>query len=129
MTQLTEAKKGRITKEMRYVAKQEDLKPEAIRKGIAKGEIVIPANLKRKKISWCGMGKGLRTKVNANIGTSPQVVDIKDELVKLKNAQEAGADTVMDLSIGGDLKKIRRRILKATNLPLGTVPIYQVAID
>lgn len=129
MTQLTEAKKGRITSHMCYVAKREDLKPEVIKKGIAKGEIVIPANIKRKDIEWCGIGKGLRTKVNANIGTSPQVANIRNELKKLKAAEEARADTVMDLSIGGDLRKIRRRILKATNLPLGTVPIYQAAID
>ncbi len=129
MTQLTEARKGRITSQMRYVAKQEGLKPEIIRKGIVKGEIVIPANIRRKKIRWCGIGKGLRTKVNANIGTSPQMVNIRDELAKLKAAQEAGTDTVMDLSIGGDLRKIRRRILSTTDLPLGTVPIYQAAID
>jgi len=129
MTQLTEARKGRITKEMRYVAKQEGLKPEVIKKGIAKGEIVIPANIKRKNTKWCGIGKGLKTKVNANIGTSPQVIDTRNELKKLKTAEEAKADTIMDLSIGGDLKKIRRRILNATDLPLGTVPIYQVAID
>ncbi len=129
MTQLTKARKGRITRQMRYVAKRESLKPEVIRRRIAKGEIVIPANIKRKDIEWCGIGKGLRTKVNANIGTSPQVIDTKNELKKLGAAEEAKADTIMDLSIGGDLKKIRRRILKATNLPLGTVPIYQVAID
>lgn len=129
MTQLTEAKKGRITNHMRYVAKEEGLKPEEIRRGVAKGEMVIPANIKRKDINWCGIGKGLRTKVNANIGTSPQVANIRNELRKLKAAQEARADTIMDLSIGGDLKKIRRRILKAINLPLGTVPIYQAAIQ
>ncbi|MBU4310348.1 phosphomethylpyrimidine synthase ThiC [bacterium] len=129
MTQLTEARKGRITKEMRYVARQEGLKPEVIRRRIAKGEIVIPANTGRKRIKWCGIGKGLRVKVNANIGTSPQKVNTKNELAKLKAAQEAGADTVMDLSIGGDLKKIRRRIISETNLPLGTVPIYQVIIN
>ena len=129
MTQLTEARKGRITKEMRYVARQEGLKPEVIRKGIIKGEIVIPANIKRKDTKWCGIGKGLKTKVNANIGTSPPVANIRDELRKLGAAEEAKADTVMDLSIGGDLSRIRRRILSATHLPLGTVPIYQAAIE
>ncbi len=129
MTQLTLAKKGRITSQMGYVAKEEGLKPEVIRRGIARGEIVIPANIKRENVKWCGIGKGLRTKVNANIGTSPPIANIRNELKKLKAAQEAGADTVMDLSIGGDLKKMRRRILKATDLPLGTVPIYQAALD
>jgi phosphomethylpyrimidine synthase len=129
MTQLTEARKGKITKEMRYVARQEGLKPEIIRRGIAKGEIVIPANIKRKKIRWCGIGKGLRTKVNANIGTSPQVANMRNELKKLKAAEEAGADTVMDLSIGGDIRKIRRRILQETRLPLGIVTIYPAALQ
>jgi phosphomethylpyrimidine synthase len=129
MTQLTDAKKGRITKEMRYVAREEGLKPETIRRGIAKGTIVIPANIRRKRIAWCGIGKGLKTKVNANIGTAPRVSGIKKELEKLRALEEAKADTVMDLSIGGDIKKIRKRILKATKLPLGTVPIYQATIQ
>jgi phosphomethylpyrimidine synthase len=129
MTQLTEAKKDRITSQMRYVAKREGLKPEAIRKGIVKGEIVIPANIGRKRVRWCGIGKGLRTKVNANIGTSPKIANIRNELKKLKAAEEAGADTVMDLSIGGDIRRIRRRILQETRLPLGIVTIYPAALQ
>lgn len=129
MTQLTQARRGRITPQMRRVARAEGVDPEFIREGIAKGLIILPANPNHKAKRLSGIGKGLRTKVNANIGTSPDHADLAEELTKLKEATEAGADTIMDLSIGGDLDQARRAILKHADLPLGTVPIYQAALQ
>jgi len=129
MTQLSEAKKGKITSEMRKVAKEEGLAPELIRDGIAKGEVIIPKNTKHNLPQPKAIGKGTKTKVNTNIGTSTDYVDLDYELKKLKIAQEAGTDTVMDLSTGGDLDMIRRTILKSCRLPLGTVPVYQAAVE
>jgi len=129
MTQLSEAKKGKITSEMRKVAKEEGLDPEFIRDGIAKGEVIIPKNTKHNLPQPKAIGKGTKTKVNTNIGTSTDYVDLDYELKKLKIAQEAGTDTVMDLSTGGDLDMIRRTILKSCRLPLGTVPVYQAAVE
>ncbi|MBU1262759.1 phosphomethylpyrimidine synthase ThiC [bacterium] len=109
-------------KEIELIAKDEGLDPDFIRNGVKKGLIVI---LKGEKP--CGVGKGLRTKVNANIGTSPQKISIKEELRKLSQAISAGADTIMDLSVGGNLSKIRKRLMEECLLPFGTVPIYQAA--
>lgn len=129
MTQLEAAKKGIITPQMRAVAEAEGLEAEFIREGVAKGTIVIPANINHAKLVPCGIGQGLRTKVNANIGTSPDYGDIDSELEKLRVAIEAGADTVMDLSTGGDISAIRRAIIAASTVPIGTVPIYQAGIE
>jgi len=129
MTQLSEAKKGNLTPEMRQVAKEEGLDPEFVCKGIAKGEIVIPKN-NTHTLRWPkAIGRGVRTKVNTNIGTSPDYVDLHYELKKLDVAIRAGTDAVMDLSTGGNLDEIRRAILKSCPVPLGTVPIYQAAIE
>jgi len=129
MGQLTEAKKGRITPEMVKVAKEEGLEPEFIRENIACGEIIIPRNVKHS-LTYCkAIGKKTKTKVNTNIGTSTDCIDIDHELKKLRVSVEAGTDAVMDLSTAGDLDKIRRSILRACPLPLGTVPIYQAAIE
>ncbi|KKN18582.1 hypothetical protein LCGC14_0954270 [marine sediment metagenome] len=129
MGQLSEAKKGRITPEMREVAKEEGLAPEFIRENIACGEIIIPKNVKHS-LTYCkAIGKKTKTKVNTNIGTSTDCVDVDYELKKLKVSIEAGTDAVMDLSTAGDLDKIRRSILRACPLPLGTVPIYQAVIE
>ncbi|MFH1784383.1 MAG: phosphomethylpyrimidine synthase ThiC [bacterium] len=128
MTQLTEARKGRITKEMRIIAKQEGLSPEFIRYNIERGLITLFSNsLRRKRMKYDlrAVGKNLSTKVNANIGTSPENINIKKERLKMKVALEAGADAVMDLSTGGDLKKIRKMVLDECTVPVGTVPIYQ----
>ena len=123
-TQIEEARKNIITKEMEAVAKAEELTPEYIREKIAAGQIVIPNNTKRKgKI--VGIGKGLRTKVNASIGTSSDICEIEDECKKARAAEEEGADTLMELSAGGDLNAVRQAVLKATELPVGTVPLYQ----
>lgn len=132
MTQLEWAKKKKITSEMRKVARDEDLTPEYIRSCIAEGTVVIPVNLKyhkRKRLRIIGIGKGLRTKVNANIGSSPDRVNLTEEKSKLDAAIKAGADTVMDLSTGGDIGEIRRMVLERSILPVGTVPIYQAACE
>ncbi|MCK4261563.1 phosphomethylpyrimidine synthase ThiC [bacterium] len=129
MTQIAEARRGNITKEMKEVARKEGVGEEFIQKGLAEGTIVIPANVNRHSLKVCGIGKGLRTKVNANIGTSQDETILEGELQKMKAAVEAGADTLMDLSTDGDLDEIRRGILKECSLPLGTVPIYQAAIE
>jgi phosphomethylpyrimidine synthase len=128
MTQLEYAKRGTLTPAMRAVARSEGVDPKRLLKEVAEGRAVIPSNRLRKKSRICGIGKGLRTKVNANIGTSADLSNLKAELNKLKAAVEYGADTVMDLSTGGDLKKIRRAMLGASPVPLGTVPIYEVAV-
>jgi len=129
MNQLREAKRGNLTPEMIKVAKEEGLDPELIGEGIAKGQIIIPKNIRHNLRSPKAIGTGVRTKVNTNIGTSTDYAALNYELKKLKVAIEAGTDTVMDLSTGGDLDKIRRSILKSCPLPVGTVPIYQAAIE
>jgi len=132
MTQLELAKKKKITGQMRTVAVSEGLTAEYIRSCIAEGTVVIPLNVKRRNrgnLRIVGIGKGLRTKVNANIGSSPDRVSIAEEKKKLDAAIQAGADTVMDLSTGGDIQKIRRMILERSILPVGTVPIYQAACE
>jgi len=128
MTQLELAKKGILSPQMERVARYEDLPAETIMDGVAVGEIVIPANINHKNLTPRGIGRGLTTKVNANIGTSSDFGDINTELEKLAVAVEAGADAVMDLSTGGDITAIRRAVIAASSLPVGTVPIYQAAI-
>jgi len=128
-TQLERARAGEITPEMVEIAREEGISPEELCERVAKGEVVIPRNVNHKHARPCGIGKGLRTKVNANIGTSPDMASLENELKKLKAAIEAGADTVMDLSTGGDLDAIRRAILRESTVPVGTVPIYQAAVE
>jgi phosphomethylpyrimidine synthase len=114
---------------MATVAQQEGLEAEVIRQGVANGTVVIPANANHGNLVPCGIGQGLRTKVNANIGTSSDFGNIDTELGKLRIAIEAGADTVMDLSTGGDLARIRQAIIASSSVPVGTVPIYQAGIE
>lgn len=128
MTQIQEARKGIITEEMKAVAKFEGVDEEFIRKSVANGTIVIPANINRGVIP-CGIGAGLKTKVNATIGTSTDIVEFDMEEKKAQIAIDNGADTLMELSIGGDLDEIRKRILKMSDIPVGSVPIYQAAIE
>ena len=128
MTQLESARKGIITPEMEAVARDEGLDVEFLRQGIASGSIVVPANIKHSCLAPRGIGKGLSTKVNANIGTSSDFSDVDTELEKLRVAINFGADAVMDLSTGGDISAIRRAIIAASPLPIGTVPIYQAGI-
>jgi phosphomethylpyrimidine synthase len=114
---------------MRAVAEKEGIDPETVREMVAEGSVVIPANINHKRLEPCGIGKALRTKVNANIGTSSDYGDVNTELEKLQAAASAQADTVMDLSTGGDINAIRCAIIDSTSLPLGTVPLYQAAIE
>jgi phosphomethylpyrimidine synthase len=129
MTQLELARKGNISPQMKRVADKEGLEAESIRQGVAQGTIVIPTNIGHSNLDPVGIGKGLCTKVSANIGTSPDCSDIDIELEKLRTAIEYKADTVMDLSSGGDIAAIRRAIIASCPLPLGTVPIYQAGIE
>ena len=128
MTQLEMAGQGLISPGMVAVAQAEGLSPEDVRQRVAEGTVVIPANPLHKGLMPSGIGKGLRTKVNANLGTSTDYPYPDQELEKLAVSLEAGADTVMDLSTGGDIGQIRRSILEKCPVPLGTVPIYQAAI-
>ncbi|RDV84343.1 phosphomethylpyrimidine synthase ThiC [Ammonifex thiophilus] len=129
MTQLEAARKGEITPAIERVAAREGLAVEKVLEGVAAGKIVIPANHNHRNLDPIGIGAGLRTKVNANLGTSPQFPDPERELHKLRVALAAGADTVMDLSTGGDLDTVRRLILTHSPVPVGTVPIYQAAVE
>lgn len=129
MTQLEIAKKGKISPEMEAVAKAEGLDAEFVRRGVAEGTIIIPANVNRNNLEPCGIGKGLTTKVNANIGTSSDFGSVNTEVEKLCAAIKAGADTVMDLSTGGDIPAIRRTIIAMSSVPVGTVPVYQAGIE
>src|SRR3990172_4397249 len=128
MTQLELAKAGTISPQMMAVAQREGVSAEFIRQGLANGTIVIPANTEHANLIPCGIGRGLSTKVNANIGTSSDYADVNTELEKLRVALEYKTDTVMDLSTGGDTSAIRRAIIANCPVPLGTVPIYQAAI-
>ncbi|MBN1215332.1 MAG: phosphomethylpyrimidine synthase ThiC [Candidatus Lokiarchaeota archaeon] len=122
------ARAGKITKEMEKVAEKESLDSEFIRKGIAKGRIIIPKSNKRNLESPIGIGKGLLIKINANIGSSKKVFNVEDEIEKAETAVKFGADTIMDLSTGiteADVREIRNKILNKINVPIGTVPIYQ----
>jgi len=129
MTQLELAASGAVSPQMGQVAQQEGVDLEVVRQRIAEGRIVIPFNINHRGLSPCGIGYGLKTKVNANIGTSPDYGDINSELDKLKVAVSVGADTVMDLSTGGDIAAIRRAVLDNSAIAVGTVPIYQAGIE
>ena len=125
-TQLSMAKQGVITDEMTLVAEEEGFLPEEIRDLVAQGVVVIPKNI-HHHFPAKGIGKGLTTKINANIGTSMDHMDLEEELLKMNVAVEAGADSVMDLSTGGDLIQVRQAILDACPVMLGAVPIYGAA--
>lgn len=129
MTQLELAREGIVSPQMKLVAEYEGLEADVVRQGVANGTIVIPANPRHPNLVPCGIGQGLRTKVNANIGTSSDYGNIDTELKKLQVAIDCGADTVMDLSTGGDISAVRRAIIGATSLAIGTVPIYQAGLD
>jgi phosphomethylpyrimidine synthase len=129
MTQILEARKGNITTEMEAVARAEGVTLDHVAEGVANGTIVITRNNRHTSITPLGVGKGLRTKVNANIGTSKDRMSIEDEIEKLKTAVAAGADAVMDLSTGGPIVGIRKEILRQSTVSIGTVPIYQAAVE
>jgi len=129
MTLLESAKNNIITPLMKQVAKDEGLSSKLILKYIKAGLVVIPRNLKHNLKKPCGIGLGLRTKINANIGTSTDKSQINHELKKLTAAIKYGADAVMDLSVGGDLERMRREIIKRSPVPVGTVPVYETAVN
>jgi len=128
MTQLELAREGIISPQMEMVAQYEGVEAECVRQGVAAGTIVIPANTKHINLAPRGIGQGLKTKVNANIGASSDFGNIDTELEKLRVAVDCGADAVMDLSTGGGISAIRRAIVMASSVPIGTVPIYQAGI-
>lgn len=128
MTQIEQARAGIVTPEMEYVAKREQIEPELVRSEVARGRMVIPANKVHLKgrLEPMGIGVAARCKINANIGNSAVTSDIDGELQKLHTAVHFGADTVMDLSTGKDIDRIRKAIIEASPVPIGTVPIYQM---
>jgi thiamine biosynthesis protein ThiC len=127
VTQLEYARKGQITHEMEIVAKEENIDVQKLIKRVAKGYITIPKNINGKSVPK-GIGKGLTTKINANIGSSSEIEDINIEIQKAKIAAQYGADALMDLSTGPNLKAIREKIMQAVDIPIGTVPIYEAAV-
>ena len=128
MTQLEKARRNEITPEMRKVAEIEGLPAEQVRESVARGWVVIPCNTEHHGLVPCGIGRGLRTKINANIGTSPVYPEWENEMEKLEVALAAGVDAVMDLSTGGELEACRREVLTRSPVPVGTVPIYEAAV-
>lgn len=128
-TQMHYAKKGIITEEMEYVAKIERLSPELIRSEVAKGRMIIPANINHKHLEPMAIGVASRCKINANIGSSSLASNIEQEVRKACISQHYGADTIMDLSTGGDLDAIREAVIAASKVPVGTVPMYQMLAE
>jgi len=129
MTQLEYARQGIITEKMQQAALSEGVAPEFLRAGIAAGNIIICHNNKHANGKPLAVGKGLRTKINANIGSSADDLDISKELEKARVAVASGADAIMDLSTGGPVDEIRRAIIAETSACIGTVPLYQAALD
>jgi 5-hydroxybenzimidazole synthase len=124
LTQIESAREGIITPQMAAVAADEALSAEFVRGMVAEGRIVIPWNHGRRPTAT-GIGAGLRTKVNASIGTSSDIIDYQAEVAKARAAMESGADTLMELSVGGDLDRVRREVIACVDLPVGNVPLYQ----
>ena len=129
MTQLEYAKNNKLTGLMKTIAKKEGVNPHTLLRNIKNGSLVILKNASRHLKNPCAVGMGVSTKINANIGTSTDKFKVKDELKKLEVCMKYGADAVMDLSVGGDLKKIRREVVKNSSLPVGTVPVYELAVN
>lgn len=129
MTQYQAALRGEITEEMRTAAEAEGIDPERLCRGIAEGRVVLPKNRNRSFPKVRAIGRGLSTKVNANIGSSPEHISLEEEIRKLETAVRYGADSVMDLSIGNRLNQIRRELLRRCPVMFGTVPLYQVCFE
>ncbi|MDD3155435.1 MAG: phosphomethylpyrimidine synthase ThiC [Victivallaceae bacterium] len=125
-TQMSRAASGQITPEIAHVAQSEYFDPEKLRVLVADGKVVIPANINHKTLVPCGIGRLLRTKINANIGNSALSSCPRQELEKLRNAIKYGAHTVMDLSTGSNITGIRKVIIENSPIPVGTVPVYEV---
>lgn len=129
MTRLSIALEGKITPEMEQVAAKEGVAPEFIRQGVAEGTIVIPRNINRSNSIPVGIGAGLRTKVSASVGMYGKGADIYMEIRKVKAAVEAGTDSIMDLSVSGDIDSMRRETLGTAPMPVGTLPLYQAIAE
>jgi phosphomethylpyrimidine synthase len=128
-TQMHYAKKGIITPDMEYIAEVENLDPELVRSEVAKGRLIIPANVNHKHLKPMAIGMASSCKINANIGSSSLASDIQGEIEKVDVCLKHGADTIMDLSTGGDLDSIRRAVIEHSSVPIGTVPMYQILHD
>lgn len=128
MSLIETLKKGIVPEYLSRIAEEEGVELSYLVQSITEGRIVVPKNVNRNLRKPCAIGKGLRVKINANLGTSAEYPEIENELKKLKVAESAGADTVMDLSTAGDLRKIRRLIIENAMIPVGTVPIYEAAV-
>jgi phosphomethylpyrimidine synthase len=124
-TQMHYARQGLVTGEMEYVARKENLAPELIRSEVARGRMIIPANINHANLEPMCIGVASNCKINANIGNSAVTSDVEEELAKLRYSVQYGADTVMDLSTGGDIPRIREAIIRNSPVPIGTVPIYE----
>ncbi|HMK21302.1 MAG TPA: phosphomethylpyrimidine synthase ThiC, partial [Terriglobales bacterium] len=124
-SQMHYARQGLVTEEMVYVAEREKIAPELVRDEVARGRLIIPANINHPELEPMGIGVATLCKINANIGNSAVTSNIAEELKKLHTAVHYGADTVMDLSTGGDIHEIREAILRHSPVPIGTVPIYE----
>jgi phosphomethylpyrimidine synthase len=129
MTQSSKALKGIITPEMEHVAAKEGVTPEFIRRGVAEGTIVIPRNIRRSNIIPTAIGAGLRTKVSASMGLYGNAADMGIEIEKVKAAVAAGTDSIMDLSVSGNIDSMRRETLSAAPTPVGTLPLYQAIAE
>jgi len=125
VTQMHYARQGIITEEMEYIAKRESLPAETVRDEVAVGRMIIPANIRHVELEPMAIGVAAKCKINSNIGNSSSASNIDQELEKLHTSVHYGADTVMDLSTGGDIHEIREAILRASPVPIGTVPIYE----
>jgi len=124
-TQMHYGRQGAVTGEMEYVAKRELLEPEIIRAEVARGRMIIPANIHHTNLEPMCIGVASKCKINANIGNSSTTSNIEEEVAKLHYSVKYGADTIMDLSTGGDIPKIRKAIINESPIPVGTVPIYE----
>ena len=128
-TQMYYAKQGIITEEMIYVAKKENISSELVRSEVAKGRLIIPANINHTHLTPMAIGMAVSCKINSNIGSSALASDPAQEVEKVKVSEKYGADTIMDLSTGGDLDAIRAEVIKNATVPIGTVPMYQILHD
>jgi len=124
-TQMHYARQGLITEEMEYVARRENVSAETVRAEVARGRMIIPANVRHAELEPMGIGVAAKCKINANIGNSATTSNIDGEVEKLRTAVKYGADTVMDLSTGGDIHQIREAVIRNSTVPVGTVPIYE----
>src|SRR5436189_2483401 len=125
MSQMHFARQGVISEEMEYVARREKLEPELVRSEVARGRMIIPANVNHRNLEPMAIGIASKCKINANIGNSATSSNIDEELKKLHHAVHYGADTVMDLSTGGDIPVIRKGIIDASPVPVATAPVYE----